>query len=83
MVSIIAFLMIKNFTVPQGYQAKYKFSLYNILHGEVEGNWAKYGLILGHSLKVYFFKISTIYQFLLSFEFCFKKWFVQKVWSKS
>lgn len=35
-VSIIAFLMIKNFTVPQGYQSEYKFSLYNILHGEVE-----------------------------------------------
>lgn len=60
-VSIIAFLMIKNFTVPQGYQSEYKFSLYNILHGEVEWNWAKYGLILGHSLEVYFLEtpIST------------------------
>lgn len=49
--------MIKNFTVPQGYQSEYKFSLYNILHGEVEWNWAKYGLIL----EVYFLEtpIST------------------------
>lgn len=56
-VSIIAFLIIKNFTVPQGCQCK--FSLYNILHGGVEGNWAKYGLILRHSPEVYLKKNPT------------------------
>lgn len=79
MVSIIAFLMIKNFTVPEGYQSEYKFSLYNILHREVEGNWAKYGWILGHFPEIYFFKTPISYQFSLSFELFFKKWFVQKV----
>lgn len=68
-VSIIAFLMIKNFTVPQGYQSEDKFSLYNILHGEVEGNWTKYGLILGHFLEVYFFlnPLSTSFHYPLNF----------------
>lgn len=67
MASIIAFLMIKNFTVPQGYQSEYKFSLYNILHGELGGNRAKCGLILGHSLEVFFFK-PQYPPVLLSFE---------------
>lgn len=68
-VNIIAFLIIKNFTVPEGYQLEYKFSLYNILHGEVERNWAKHGLILGHCLEVYFFENSNISSFhcLLNF----------------
>lgn len=40
--------------------------------GEVGGNWAKYGLILGHSLEVYFLKTPMSTSFCCPLNFSLK-----------